>query len=349
MAVVVGVLWGADAPDYRYPQERYLGRVYRLTSGGTSAEAYTSFSGRWVVFQHSDSSKGIFCDQIFLMEFRPGVPTEARMVSTGRGRTTCAYFLPGDSLILYSSTHHRRPDCGVIIRRFRGRYVWQLDTAYDIFVARLDGTIVAQLTDNNVYDAEATVSPQGNRIVFTSLRGGDPELYLMNLDGSGVKQLTDSPGYEGGAFFSPSGRWIVFRAYYPASDSELAEYRYLLSMNLISPVRTEIYIMDTAGRHLRQVTALGGASWAPVFTSDEKYIVFSSNFHALREGRPFPFNLFAVDTGGRQVIQLTYDGLFDAFPFFTPDGRYLLWSSARASGSLRHIDVFAAEWLFDGN
>lgn len=316
--------------------ENHLKNIRQLTFGGTNAEAYFSFSQDRLVFQ---STRGEFeCDQIFVMDLDG---SNVELISTGKGKTTCAYFLPGDSLILYSSTHAASDKCPPPVDRSRG-YVWKLEDEFDIYLARLDGTIVKTLTSSPMYDAEATVSPTGDRIIFTSLRDGDPALYTMNLDGSDLRKLTERKGYEGGAFYSLDGTQIVYRANYPRDEEELADYERLMEERKLRPMRLEVYVMDADGSNLKQVTDLGAATFAPFFHPDGKRVIFSSNY-----GDPGGrmFNLYIINTDGTGLKQITYNDSFDGFPVFSSDGKSLVWASGRNAQATREINVFIADWL----
>ncbi|WP_436517140.1 TolB family protein [Ekhidna sp. To15] len=332
-----------SADSLRYDNEVHLKNVRQLTWGGNNAEAYWSFDGNSLVFQSDFSEWGVECDQIFTMDIADVTKGERPdMVSTGLGRTTCSYFLPGDSLIVYGSTHLADSLCPPVPSRSTGKYVWPIYEGYDIFVANLNGEIVSQLTSDAGYDAEATVSPNGDRIIFTSTRSGDLELYTMNLDGSDVVQLTDELGYDGGAFFSPDGSKIVWRASRPKTDEEITEYTDLLKQGLVQPTEMELYIANADGSEARKITSLGNANWAPFFTPDGDKILFSSN-HASERG--FPFNLFMVNLDGSELEQVTFDDTFDSFPMFSPDGKYLVWASNRNNGGNRDTNLFVAEWV----
>jgi len=327
---------GIDDDPLRFDGENHLQNIQQLTFGGTNAEAYFSFDQNQLVFQ---STRDDFeCDQIFTMDLDG---SNVELFSTGKGRTTCAYFLPGDSLILYSSTHAASDDCPPPIDRSLG-YVWKLYDEFDIYLARRDGTIIKTLTSSPMYDAEATVSPTGDRIIFTSLRDGDPALFTMNLDGSDLRKLTDQKGYEGGAFYSPDGTQIVYRANYPEGEEEIADYNRLMEDRMLRPMRLEVYVMDADGSNIRQVTDLGAASFAPYFHPDGERIIFSSNYGD-PEGRIF--NLFMIKTDGTGLQQITYNDSFDSFPVFSHDGTKLVWGSGRNAQSPREINVFIADWV----
>jgi Tol biopolymer transport system component len=317
------------------PRERHLGELQMLTDGGENAEAYFSFDGTRLVFQSTRPPGS--CDQILTMPVTGGEP---RLVSTGTGRTTCAYFLPGDEQVIYSSTHLGGTDCPPTPDHSRG-YVWPIYPSYDIFRANADGSGLVRLTDTPGYDAEATVSPRGDRIVFTSMRDGDLDIYSMNLDGEEVVRLTDEPGYDGGPFFSPDGRRIVYRAHHPTDSSALEDYTSLLAEGLIRPSQLEIWVMDADGRNKRQITRLGAASFAPFFHPAADRVIFSSN-HGDPGGREFELYLVGLD--GTGLEQVTFSGGFDGFPMFAPDGSTFVFCSNRHNSKPGETNIFVTTW-----
>lgn len=325
-------------------EERFFKSLRQLSFGGDNAEAYWSFDDSKLVMQVTNPAWNVPCDQIYYMEVAgdksPGY--KPQLVSTGKGRTTCSYFLPGDTTIVYASTHLAGDDCPPPpAHREDGKYVWPIYASFDIFKADLKGNIIGQLTNTPGYDAEATVSPQGDKIVFTSLRNGDLDLYTMNLDGSDVRQITDELGYDGGAFFSPDGRQLIFRASRPKSAEDVKEYKDLLAEGLVKPTDMELFICNADGSGLRQITSLGKANWCPFFLPSGKKVIFASN-HATERG--FPFNLYTINIDGTDLTKVTADGTFDAFPVFSNDGKYLVFSSNRNNGGTRDTNLFLAEW-----
>ena len=325
-----------------YPEETHFKSLKQITFGGDNAEAYWSFDDKQIVFQSNNKAWGVNCDQMFLMNvsetFETTIPP---MISTGKGRTTCAYFLPDNEHIVYASTHLGGDECPDTPLRQNGKYVWPIYDTYDIFVADLKGNIVNQLTNEPGYDAEATVSPKGDKIVFTSTRNGDIDLYTMNLDGSDVKQITFELGYDGGAFFSPDGTKIIFRSSRPKTEAEIKEYKDLLAEGLVQPTNMELFICNADGSDLRQLTFLGNANWCPFFLPDGKSVLFASNFEA---ERGFPFNLYKIDIDGKNLERITHGETFDAFPVFSNDGKKLIFSSNRNNGGGRDTNLFIAEW-----
>lgn len=335
----------ADTVSFRYPGEKHLQNLRRLSWGGDNAEAYWSFNQQMLVFQSNYDAWGVECDQIFYLDLHQEIDSMYRppMVSTGLGRTTCSYFMPGDSTIVYASTHMGDSACPPMPEaRADKAYVWPIYEDFDIFVTNLKGEIVDTLTNQPGYDAEATVSPKGDKIVFTSTRSGDLELYTMNIDGSDVQQVTNELGYDGGAFFSPDGEWLVFRASRPKTDEEVAEYKALLKDGLVKPTNMEVFVCRVDGSEMKQVTQLGQANWAPFFHPSGKKIIFSSN-HASPRG--FPFHLYLINIDGTGLEQITSDDAFDAFPMFSPDGKKLVFSSNRFNGGTRSTNLFVADWV----
>lgn len=327
-----------------FAEETHFKNVRQLTFGGNNAEAYWSFDDKKLVMQSDFAGWGVKCDQIFLVDVARGAPADQRppLLSTGKGRTTCSYFLPGNQTFVYASTHLGDDNCPPVPpRRTDGKYVWPIFDTYDIFTADLNGKILSRLTNTPGYDAEATVSPKGDRMVFTSMRSGDLELYTCKLDGSNVKQVTNTLGYDGGAFFSPDGKMLVWRASRPTTPEEVAEYKQLLSEGLVQPTSMEIFVANADGSNARQVTHLGKANWAPFFHPSGKKIIFSSN-HATKRG--FPFSLYMINLDGTGLERVTYSGTFDAFAVFSNDGKYLAFSSNRNNGGGRDTNVFVAEW-----
>jgi TolB protein len=333
------------ADTLKYPQEKHFANVKQLTFGGDNAEAYWSFNSKMLSFQSNNKAWGLSCDQIFYTPVNKVdlSKKQPQLISTGQGRTTCAYFMPGDKQILFASTHTGGKDCPAEPARVPGgKYLWPIYDTYDIFVSDLKGKIVKQLTNAPGYDAEGTVSPKGDKIVFTSTRNGDLDLYVMNIDGSNVKQVTNEIGYDGGAFFSPDGKKLVFRASRPKTEEEKKEYLDYLKQGLVAPTSMEIYTCNVDGSDLKQITNLGKANWAPFYHPNGKKIIFSSN-HAGQRG--FQFNLFMVNEDGTGLEQISYDGVFDSFPMFSPDGKKIVFSSNRFNGGNRNTNLFVADWV----
>lgn len=318
------------------PRESHLRNLRQLTFGGQNAEAYFSFDGKRLIFQ---STRDRFaCDQIYIMDTDG---KNVRLVSTGKGRTTCGYFYPDGKHILYSSTHAAGDDCPPRPTP-KGGYVWAVYPTYSIYYATDEGTILSPLTNSPGYNAEAVVSPNGKKIVFTSFRNGDLDVYTMNPNGSNIKRLTEELGYDGGAVFSHDSRWIAYRAYHPQTSDEVTRYRELLAQHLVEPKRMDIFTMRADGQQKRQVTRLGGASFAPCWTPDDRHILFSSNFKSSSER---DFHLYRIPRDGGVPEQITFASGFNSFPLFSPDGKQLVFASNRNKKQPYEINIFIADWV----
>lgn len=324
-------------------RETHFTNLRQLTFGGDNAEAYFSFDGTKLCFQSNNPAWGLKCDQIFWMNIEEAADNrvyQPLMVSNGQGRTTCSYYMNDNKRIIFASTFKGGVNCPQEPEK-NGRYLWSIHPDYDIFIGDEKGKSFKQLTNSPGYDAEAVVSPQGDKILFTSMRDGDLDLYIMDINGKNVKRLTHTLGYDGGAFFSPDGSKIVFRASRPQGADTL-EYKALLAKGLVAPTNMEIFTMNVDGSDLKQITNLGKANWAPFFHPSGKKIIFSSNHHS---AKGYDFQLFMVNIDGTNLEQITFESQFNAFPMFSPDGKKIVFSSNRNNGGTRDTNVFIADWV----
>jgi len=314
----------------------HLGEIRQLTNGGENAEAYWAPDGQRIIFQTTRDK--LACDQIFIMN---ADGSNQHMVSTGKGRTTCGYFLADNKHIIYASTHEAGGEaCPAPADRSKG-YVWAVYPTYQIYLATDDGKILKKLADAPGYNAEGTVNFKTGRIVYTSMASGDLDLWTMNPDGSGKKQLTNSEGYDGGPVFSRDGKKLAWRANHPATPEAKKQYHDLLSENLTSPMKMELFVADSDGKNAKAITNFGCASFAPTFTPDGKKILFSSNKHDC-DGRKF--ELYLINTDGTGLEQVTDFGGFTAFPEFSPDGKKIVFASDKDAKSRYEFNIFTAEW-----
>ncbi|MBI1788296.1 MAG: PD40 domain-containing protein [Acidobacteria bacterium] len=316
-------------------QPPHLDNIRQLTSGGQNAEAYWSTDGRRLIFQ--TTRKPYDCDQIFIMN---ADGSDQHLVSTGKGRTTCGYFLKDNRHIVYASTHEAGDACPPPPDRSKG-YLWGVFPGYDIYLATDRGKILKKLTSAPGYDAEATVNWKTDRIVYTSLASGDLDLWTMRPDGSRKKRITTAAGYDGGAVFSRDGKKLVWRAHHPRTPESLARYQGLLKENLTAPMKMELMVSDADGRNPRAITDFNCASFAPTFTPDGKQIVFASNKHNC-DGRRF--ELYRVNLDGTGLEQITDLGGFTSFPEFSPDGKKLVFVSDWKAKERYEFNIFTADW-----
>ena len=338
-AALMGGIYAARPQTIQpHPKEVHLRNIRQLTFGGENAEAYFSFDGQKIIFQSTrDPYK---CDQIFTMN-RDG--SNQKLISTGKGRTTCGYFTPDGKRVIYASTHLGGPDCPPPADRSEG-YVWAIYRAYDIFSAKVDGTDLKRLTTTDGYDAEGTISTDGKKIVFTSARDGDLEIYDMNIDGTDQRRLTNELGYDGGAWHSQDGQYIVWRASRPKTPEEITQYKNLFAKNLVMPTKLEIMLMRADGSDKRQLTHNGAANFAPYFHPNGRQVIFASNMNNPNPRSP-NFDLYLVNRDGSGLQQITFDEGFDGFPMFTNDGKHLIWGSNRHGKTEGETNVFIADWI----
>lgn len=327
---------GTPDDPLRDLHETHLRHIRQLTFGGQNAEAYFSYDGRRLIFM--STREPYQCDQIFTMNTDG---SDLHLVSTGKGRTTCGYFYPDGKHVLYSSTHQSGDACPPRPDYSHG-YVWAIYSAYQIYYATDDGKIVKPLTTGQGYNAEATLSMDGKRVVFTSSRDGDLDIYSMNVDGADVRRLTNTLGYDGGPFFSPDGNWIVYRAHHPKNGQEIARYKSLLAQGLVEPNEMDLYVMRADGSNQQQITKLAGASFAPSFFPDSQRIIFASNYEHPATSQ---FELYTIDRHGSSLERVTFAGGFNAFPQFSPDGKKLVFISNRNAKVPHEINVFIADWM----
>ena len=312
-----------------------------IFAGRRSGEGYFSADGKQMVFQ-SEREPGNPFFQIYLMDMETG---ETRRVSTGAGKTTCAWIHPSGEKVMFSSTHgdpeaakKQREKIAFRASGRQRRYAWDYDEHFEIYEWRRDSGELTNLTRARGYDAEGAYSPDGRLIVFASNRhahtdpltesdakkfAADPsflmDIYLINADGTNIRRLTTTRGYDGGPFFAPDGGRICWRRF----DEE--------------GVRAEVFTMDLDGSDPRQITSMGAMSWAPFYHPSGDYLIFTTNVHGFAN-----FELYIVDAeGGREPVRVTFTDGFDGLPAFTPDGEHLVWTTKRAG---KESQLFMGDW-----
>ncbi len=329
-----------------YKSETHLRNVKQLTFSGDNAEAYWSYDDKHIIFQRKNEKENIDCDRMFMGTIPQSNEDSFvyKQLSNGKGRNTCGYFLPDGKHVIYASTFLGGDRCPPVPDRgkYNNRYIWPIYDTYDIFLVDTSGKIIKQLTNTKGYDAEGTLSPDGTKMIFTSMRNGDLDLYIMDLKTEKVTQVTHELGYDGGAWFSPDGKKIVWRASRLKTPEEIADYKDLLSKNLVAPTLMEVFIANADGSDAKQITHLGQANWAPNFTPDSKHIIFCSNYEY---AHGFPFNIYLLNLDGSGLEKISHSNGFDAFPMFSYDGKKIMFSSNRTSGGGYNINLFMADWI----
>lgn len=325
---------GKAVPELMRADEPHLADLRRLTFGGDNAEAYWSPDGRKLSFQRTPP--GGDCDAQYGLDLDSG---KVELVSSGEGRTTCGYFdFPNGDSLIYATTEAASKQCPAKPDYAQG-YVWAIYDSFDI--VRRDGAgQTAPIIAGPGYDAEATACFKDGRILFTSTRNGDLDLYVANRDGGEVKQLTKLPGYDGGAFFTPDCTKIIWRASRPEGQ-ELADYQRLLAQDLVRPSKLEIFVMDADGSNVKQLTSHGVGSFAPYPTPDGRGVLYATN--AGGDAREFDLRYVGFDGSEERI---TTAPSFDGFPMFSPDGKWLVFASNRANApGARDTDLYLARWV----
>lgn len=320
-------------------EPKFLSNVRQVTHGFTKAgEGYFSPNGKTIVYQAVPAGYPFY--QIYTQSLDAGKDVEPQRISTGRGRTTCAYFTPDGQRILFASSHldpeldkteeaERKQQEEDRKNNVRRRYSWDFDPYSDLFVADLSGRIVERLTDAPGYDAEGAYNRDGKKIAFCSKRDGDADIYIMDADGKNVKQLTDAPGYDGGPFISPDGKWVIFR-----SDRKKAEH-------------LQIHAVSVDGKHDIALTDTNGVNWAPYFHPTKPWIIWTGADHSDPNARP-NYDLWlakyeSTDSTFKisEPIRVTDSPSTDILPVFSPDGGKLMWTSTRTDD--RSSQLFMAD------
>lgn len=325
--VAMGVVAADPITAQESSEGEHLKNIRQITSGQMfvkAGEGYFSPDGKQIVYQAQPLDYPFY--QIFTQPLAGGKP---KLVSTGRGRTTCAYFSPDGKRLMFSSSHldpnlaeteaaERKQQEEDRKNNVRRRYKWDFDPHMDIFEADLEGNILRRLTDAKGYDAEGAYSKEGKLIAFCSDRDGDPDIYVMNADGSEVKQLTNAPGYDGGPFISPDGKWIVFR-----SDRNKTDH-------------LQLFAIGADGKNETQLTDTNGVNWGPYWHPTRPYLIWSGADHSDPTARP-NYDLWMAKyeveddkfTLGKPIRVTDFAGA-DVLPVFSPDGKQLMWTSTRS-------------------
>jgi Tol biopolymer transport system component len=338
MSLLIAVLlaggW-AFADDPAADEAKHLGPIRQVTKSFSRAgEGYFSPDGKSIVYQAYPLGYPFY--QIYT---QPLDKFEPRLISPGRGRTTCAYYSPDGKQLIFASAHSD-PDPEATEKKARDeaaaggrrRYQWDFDPNMEIYQISVDGIGLKRLTDSPGYDAEGSYSHDGKSIVFTSARDGDPDLYIMDADGGNVRQLTNVDGYDGGPFFSPDDKWVIFRSDRREKD--------MLQLHVIS--------VD-GKRDIALTENLLHVNWCPYFHPSGKYIIWSGADYS-KGPMGANFDLFTMDltisednVEAGAVQRITSHAKADVLPVFSPDGTKMMWTSSRTEDGSSQL--YIADWL----
>lgn len=356
--------------DTHYSGENHLKNIKQLTFGGQNAEGYFIKNDSSFIFQAMGQNYyNTECDQIYYYDLKPYLPSNLSIpqkISVGLGATTCSFLFPSNKKSIHASTiravnlndnllngacpskkckSKEAKSDNVLKHLCNTSYVWDIFPDYDIYLVNEYGNFIKQLTFTEGYDAEGTISPSGEMIVYTSMASGDLELWIMNSDGSGKRQLTNELGYDGGAFFSLDEKKIIFRASRPKNEEEIKKYKLLLSYDLVEPLNMELFVINVDGSGLRQITNLGGSNWAPYYLTDNRRILFSSNFNSTKTHFG-EFHIYIINEDGTGIEQITHNpNGFNSFPMISYSGSNIIFGSNRNGKSMEELNLFYADWI----
>ncbi|MCX6550427.1 MAG: hypothetical protein NTY02_05365 [Acidobacteria bacterium] len=223
-----------------------------------------------------------------------------------KGADACSFYYPDGKKLIWTSTRD-------LLDLPPGSYsdANGYPQGAELYTSDLDGSHVVRMTNNQVYDAEVTVSPDGTWILFARQIDGKLDLYRMRLDGSDLFQITHTPDWqEGGAQWMPDGKSIIYRAWKIQDQGQRG-------------MPMTIFTIKPDGTGLTQITHEAGTNWAPFPAPDGRHFAF------VKFLPPRNFEIFMMDMVSGTQQQLTFNEAFDGFPAISPDGHWLGFSSSR--------------------
>lgn len=358
MISLVAAVRGQDSQP-AHDESRWFRNVRQLTFAemglARSGEAYFSPDCKRISFQAYPTGKEDY--QIYVMNLDG---TGLKMVSTGIGATTCSFFHPSGKKLLFASNHEdlREPVAPTEFEALRPRggerpkgadqgdrsaregaqatsrpgdgshaghggqpsHVWKYYPGMELYEYTFATGSLKRLTNHDSYDAECAYAPDGEHIVFCSLRDGHPVIYICDADGQNPRRVTHNDGRDGGPFFSPDGQRLVYRS------------------DRIGEGNMQVFVNNVAGTAEKALTPADTFHWCPFWHPSGKWIIFThANFR-----QDANFDLYLLRDDGSEMHRVTSDPAFDGLPTFSPDGRYLMWTSTRNGVSAPQI--FIAEF-----
>lgn len=337
-------LWPGSSLIAQEAPKEPLEDVTQLTTGFSRAgEGYFSPDMKWIIFQAVPPAQEhyqMYLARLHLMDGKSAAIDTPIRISPQNSRNTCGYFSPdGKSLIFASTAGKEKPDDPTGGYQRQGRsYVWSFPSGMEIF--RFDdwqdaitqakaGGIVdlakRPLTNNDVYDAEGSFSPDGKYICFTRGGGKDADIYIMKADGTGPIRITTAPGYDGGPFFSPDGKRLVYR-----SDRKSNDLLQVFVADLEFNPTGEI---TGAGKE-HQLTNDNNVNWGPYWHPGGKHLIYATSAHGHAN-----YELYLMRDDGSQKTRVTYKEGADVLPVFSPDGKYLMWTAKRTQDNTTQLFI----------
>jgi len=275
--------------------------ITRIAHPGEAAEAYFSPDGKYLI-----GNAKLEGDQHHMVYMMSLDGQEMRRIND-KGQDACSYFFPDGKRLIWTST--------------RDRTDLDPDTSYsdplhypqgaELYTSDLFGKDVVRLTDNAVYEAEVSISPDGQWILFTRQTDGQLDLWRMRPDGTEEFQITHTPEWqEGGSFYLGDSKTILYRAWKREHDATRGK-----------PMT--IYTIKHDGTGQKQITHDEETNWAPYPAPDGKHFAF------VKMLPPHNFELFLMNLETGEQRRLTDNPAFDGFPAISPDGKTLAFASSR--------------------
>lgn len=222
-----------------------------------------------------------------------------------------------------------------------------------IYTMKIDGTDLHLVTNNQGRTTCSFYYPDGAHLIYASTRLGSNDcppppsqangyvwavydtydIFRSNADGSNPMRLTNTPGYDAEATIAKDGR-VVFTS---VRDGDM-----------------EIYSMNGDGTDVRRLTNLPGPDGGAFFSPDGSQIVFRGyhppagapelrDFQTLLKQalwRPTSLEIFVMNRDGSNLRQVTHFGKANWAPYWTPDGKKIIFASNMKDPTQRNFDLF---------
>ena len=289
--------WLYDAKNVTSPQ--VLGKQYQDAATTDAARTIAHKFADEIIFRLGGGIQGIAESKIYFVSRRSGRKEIWAMDYDGANQHALTH------VGSISLSPRVSPDGSRIAFSSLTRTGWDI-LMYSVDVGRL--VAFPRFGGTNLSPAW---SPDGTKLAFSSSRGGDPEIYVVDQSGSNLKRLTSFKGPDvSPAWNRKTGAqmaWVSGRSGLP-----------------------QIYTMEADGTNPQRLTEEGYAV-SPAWSPNGQFLVFSWIRH-YGPGAPGAQDIYIMDIASKQWVQLTHDGGRNDFPYWSPDGRHIIFQSSR-SGS----------------
>jgi TolB protein len=290
--------WLSNRGQEKASEQKEL-KVWKIPNIEEGAEFYFSPDGKSMIGNAKMGTDTVHQVYTFNID-----GTNIREINN-KGEDACSFYFPDGKRLLFTSTRDN-------LDMPRGNYSDPKDypQGAELYSCNLDGSNVKRLTNNKVYDAEVSVSPDGKTILFTRQINGKLDLWTMRPDGSNQKQITFTDEWQEGGSFFIDNETIIFRAWDIKDQAQRG-------------MPMSIFTMKADGSDRKRITNDAGTNWAPHPAPDGDHFVFVK----VLPPRNYEIFLRSLKTG--EETRLTYGDGFDGFPVLSPDGKLLSFDSNR--------------------